>query len=116
MSTLDIIIVNGNSGDLLKKCLSSIALTTQEHFLLSRVVVVDDLSNDDSITGLESIDLPLKLICNEKRSGYGASCNIGSEYCESDYLLFLNTDVTLNPNSLDVPIHFLEQNNNKQDK
>ena len=111
---LDIIIVNRNSGDLLFKCLSSIALSSGEYYSLSKVVIVDDVSSDASLVDIEKIDLPLKLICNEKRSGYGASCNIGARECKGDYILFLNTDVILNINSLDIPIHYLEQPENSR--
>jgi N-acetylglucosaminyl-diphospho-decaprenol L-rhamnosyltransferase len=109
-TSLDIIIVNRNSGIMLKKCLSSISKSLNENFILSKVIVVDDCSSDNSLIEIETIDIPIKLIHNDRRSGYGFSCNIGAQYCDSDYLLFLNTDVALNSNSIEDSLKYLDKN------
>jgi GT2 family glycosyltransferase len=110
--TLDIIMVNRNSGSYLRECLTSISIAEKTGISLERVVVVDDLSSDDSLRGIETIDLPVKCIRNRVRTGYGRSCNIGAAHSNADYLLFINTDVSLCRDSLTTPVSFLEDPHN----
>lgn len=112
--SLDIIIVNRNSGKLLRECISSIVSADKNSFKLSRVYIVDDLSTDNSLEGIRNFKLPLHIIQNSDRSGYGASCNIGARKCKGDFLLFLNTDIILKKDSIAVPIQFLEQPENEK--
>ncbi len=111
--TLDIIIVNWNSGDQLKECLRSVMLADREGFSLSQVIVVDNASADGSLEGLESLDLPLKIINNDKNAGFGAACNQGAEISRADYLLFLNPDTKLNSDSLSMPLRYMEAEANQ---
>jgi N-acetylglucosaminyl-diphospho-decaprenol L-rhamnosyltransferase len=109
LPSLDIILVNRNSGSELFDCLSSIVRADHTAFRLCRVCVVDDGSTDNSATGLAEILLPLEIIRNSEHTGYGASCNRGAESSTADYILFLNTDSLLLADSLDKPILYLEQ-------
>jgi len=112
-NTLDIIIVNWNSGKQLYKCLRSIEATLLDGFKLSRVVIVDNASTDDSMDELGDISLPLSIINNATNQGFGAACNQGSAVCDAHYLLFLNPDTKLFENSLTVPLHFMEDETNQ---
>lgn len=106
--SLDIILVNRNSGNELAECLSSIVQADTTALVLRRVCVVDDASTDHSAAGLDKIRLPLEVIRNSTHTGYGASCNRAAEGGTADYILFLNTDSTLFADSLDKPIRYLE--------
>lgn len=111
--TLEIVLVNRNSGQSLRKCLASIAAADRSAVTLSRVCVVDDCSSDTSMQGCDQIPLPIQLIWNTTRIGYGASCNRGAAASDcADYLLFLNTDTCLEHDSLIVPIRYLEHPEN----
>lgn len=105
---LDIILVNRNSGRHLCECLASIADADKTGITLYRVVVVDDVSSDDSLQGIEAVDLPIECIRNQSRTGYGGSCNRGAAGSDADYLLFLNTDARLLRDSLTIPVRYLE--------
>ena len=59
--SLDIIIVNWNSGAHLLRCLGSMLLASREGFELARVVVVDNASSDGSAGGVDFLDLPADL-------------------------------------------------------
>ena len=52
--SLDIIIVNWNTGDALRHCLSSIEAMDTTSFDLGKVVVVDNASSDTSLQSLET--------------------------------------------------------------
>ncbi len=106
MHSLDIIIVNWNSGEQLRDCLASIAQTGPRS-ILGRVVVVDNASTDDSLAGVERIELPLQIVRNQQNKGFGAACNQGATEGHAEYLLFLNPDARLQPDSLTIPLGFL---------
>ncbi len=116
--SLDIVIVNWNAGRQLRECLDSLAEARTNGFRLRRVVVVDNASTDGSANGLECLcrrhGLPLLLIRNETNLGFGAACNQGARDSESDYLLFLNPDTRIFPDSLRVPVRFMELPENRQ--
>jgi len=83
-------------------------------FTFWRVCIIDDASTDDSLQNIENLDLPIQIIRNTTRRGYGASCNLGAKRSKADYLLFLNTDTRLTFNSLSKPLLYMEQIENKQ--
>jgi hypothetical protein len=109
LPTLDVIIVNWNAGGQLRSCLASLASSRREGFALARVVVVDNASADDSLVGLEAIELPLMLFRNDVNQGFARACNQGADGSRADYLLFLNPDTVLDPDSLDLPVMFMER-------
>jgi GT2 family glycosyltransferase len=113
LKKLDIVIVNWNSGEQLKSCLESIAKTDKNGFELNKVVVVDNTSSDNSLLGLEEIDLPLKIIKNSVNRGFAAACNQGAKESDADYLLFLNPDTLLFEDSLSKPIAFMGKVENR---
>lgn len=108
ISSLDIVIVNWNSGKLLYECVQSISNAVNTNFELNNIIVVDNASQDDSLSGIEKIKLPIKVIRNSENLGFSKSCNMGSKFSQSDYILFLNPDTKLYENSLIVPISFLD--------
>ncbi|KJE27071.1 glycosyltransferase like 2 family protein [Geobacillus kaustophilus] len=116
MVTLDIVIVNWNSGLQLKDCLSSIIKTNKTGLSIDRVVVVDNNSQDESISSIIDLkkELPLEIIYNEENKGFGAACNQGALNSKADYLLFLNPDTMLFENSLINPLSFMEKPENKK--
>ena len=113
--SMDIIIVNWNSGGLLHDCLESInCAADHDSFTLNRVVVVDNASLDGSADELDEFKMPLFIIRNELNRGFAAACNQGAERSGADYLLFLNPDTYLNRGSLAKPIIFMEKEVNRQ--
>lgn len=106
---LSIVIVNWNAGRQLTDCLKSIRAFGHS---VSSVIVVDNASNDESLIGIEMLDLPIKIIRNADNRGFGAACNQGASVATGDYLLFLNPDVRLFKQSLSVPLAFMKQSEN----
>ena len=107
---LDIVIVNWNSGDFLKKCLNSL-----NHFGLNeiqKVVIIDNNSSDDSCILDKSYEFNLEVVKNQKNVGFGSACNQGAELCSSQYILFLNPDTQIFENSLSLPLDFINNDSN----
>jgi N-acetylglucosaminyl-diphospho-decaprenol L-rhamnosyltransferase len=114
MIDLDIVIVNWNSGPHLRDCLQSISPASQAAFLLSNCIVVDNASEDGSADGLDGLPLPLKVVKNQENKGFAYACNQGARLGNSGYILFLNPDVKLFPESLVKAIQFLDEKGNEQ--
>jgi N-acetylglucosaminyl-diphospho-decaprenol L-rhamnosyltransferase len=108
LPTLDVILVNWNAGDQLRRCLATIP-SHPEGFHLNRVVVVDNGSSDGSITALDGLGLPLTILANTENRGFAAACNQGAAGSGATYLLFLNPDTRLEGDSLSTPLAFMEQ-------
>ncbi|MBS0207282.1 MAG: glycosyltransferase family 2 protein [Planctomycetes bacterium] len=95
----------------MKQCLMSIA-TCDGLDRISRVIVVDNGSDDGSCDDLPVIPVPLSIIRNGVNRGFAAGCNIGAAYCQTDYILFLNPDSVLLSESICVPLDFLDDPRN----
>ena len=105
MPGLDIVIVNWNAGPWLRDCLESLAACDQGD--IARVTVVDNASADGSADGLDDLPLPLETIRNRRNVGFAAACNQGAERGTSEYLLFLNPDTRLFPDTLRTVVRFM---------
>ena len=109
-NTLSIVIVNWNSGPLLRACLDSIVAhrsELQEDLFLERLIVVENASTDDSATSLDYPELPLLILRNSANLGFAAACNQGARACGGEVILFLNPDAKLQRGSLRAPLELL---------
>jgi len=105
--SLDIVIVNWNTGSALRACVDSIA-AARAGVALSRVVVVDNASSDDSVATATNSVLPIEIVRNHVNLGFAAACNQGARASAADYLLFLNPDTRLEPDTLSRTLAFIE--------
>ena len=111
---ISIVIVNWNSGNQLSDAINSII--RYHKGLISSVIIVDNASNDNSMTFIKYLkDLPflLDIICNSENLGFGFACNQGAAKVKSEFILFLNPDTQLYDNSISVPLAFMKRPNNK---
>jgi GT2 family glycosyltransferase len=95
--TVSLIIVNYNASEGIVACVSSALSQVDE------VIVVDNASNDDSLSRLEAVfpgDRRLKVVRNRINLGFAAGCNIGVDHSIGSCLLFLNPDCVLMPGSV----------------
>jgi N-acetylglucosaminyl-diphospho-decaprenol L-rhamnosyltransferase len=111
-ASLDIIIVNWNTGHHLRDCLESIIEADKSALIVERLVVVDNASSDDSLENIPLTDPAPIVIQNQENRGFAAACNQGAQNSKSDYLLFLNPDTRLYTNSLVNPVNFMQQPSN----
>jgi N-acetylglucosaminyl-diphospho-decaprenol L-rhamnosyltransferase len=106
--SIHIVIVNWNTGDYLIRCLRSVALANRDDVNLDRVTVVDNASTDESAARIDGHDLPLEVVHNARNIGFAAACNQGATGSGADYLLFLNPDTRLFPETLAVVTTFMD--------
>lgn len=89
-----IIIPNCNNGKWINKCIDSVLNQTYKDF---KLIIVDDLSTDNSIDIIKSYkDDRIILIQNKRKRYNGGSRNVGIEYAldnlDFDYFCFLDSD------------------------
>ena len=110
MIDLDVVVVNWNAGNQLSDCLLSLALACQNSvFQLSKCTVVDNASTDGSTDSLGDLPLRPELIKNRANAGFATASNQGASAGSASYILFLNPDVRLFPDSLTKPLLFLSE-------
>lgn len=106
---VDIVIVNWNAGVQMERCIQSIAASERDGFTLGRVVVVDNASTDGSADDLIHAELPLTVIRNPENRGFAAACNQGAAGSDAEYLLFLNPDARVFPDSISLALAAMER-------
>lgn len=87
-SSVTVVIVNWNSGELLRRCLN--ALVTQTH-IPDRVVVIDNASSDNSFEVVTEFPA-FELIRNSSNLGFAAGNNLALHGCNTDFVALLNPD------------------------
>jgi N-acetylglucosaminyl-diphospho-decaprenol L-rhamnosyltransferase len=102
--SVDIVIVNWNSGPQLLDCLESISRYGGEH--VRQVIVVDNGSTDDSADVDVEVE-SLSVIKANRNLGFAAACNLGARRGSAHFVLFLNPDACLHPGTLDSVRKFM---------
>lgn len=105
---VDIIIVNWNSGRLLKKCVDSIVLSGNES-LVNKIIIIDNHSSDLSIAEVVQ-HRKIEIIQNYENLGFAKACNQGFKCCTAPYVLLLNPDTELLDNTVGECLNFMEVN------
>ena len=103
---VDIVIVNWNAGSLLKTCLQALAESTIVERL--NVVVVDNASSDQSLQAIGAPRIHFEIIRNATNRGFAAACNQGAASSQAPYILFLNPDVRVKPETLGTVLSYFE--------
>lgn len=107
MKVLNIIIINWNGGDTIKKCLTAVFDSNLDKELFN-VFVVDNNSSDNSIDLISGLSTNLTIIKNKTNIGFGSACNIVLKNYPSEFVLILNPDVFVNKESLNESLSFMK--------
>jgi len=112
---ISIIIVNYNNAKYLKKSLNS-ALNQSYNF--KEIIVVDDISNDNSIEILKKYKKKIKYYVNKKKTKYGSYNQINSYYegfkkSKGKYIFFLDSDDYFAKNKVKLVIKKFNQLSSK---
>lgn len=77
------------------------------------VIILDGCNNIQTINYLDSLSekkLPIKVLHNDSKRGYGIANNIAVDNSKGDILVFINSDVFPSPGSIDKLVSFLIEN------
>ena len=102
---VSIIIVNYNTSDMLRECVQSIVRHTNG--VTYQIIVVDNASRTEEVEKLRSIE-SITLIESPENIGFGRANNLGLEYTNSRYILFLNSDTILQNNAIKMLFEYAE--------
>jgi hypothetical protein len=103
---IDIVIVNWNSHDFLRKCVLSISNSKQVD-LVSNMIIIDNNSTDDSLQLLPVND-KLQVLKNTENLGFAKACNQGFKMSQSKYILLLNPDAVLLESTISDSFDYME--------
>jgi len=109
---LSIIIVSWNVRDKLKENLRSIFDSTSETGLDFEVFVVDNNSSDKTAEMVAGEFPQIKLIANQENAGFGKANNQAIRQAQGRYLLFLNPDMKIFPDTLPAMVRWMDANQN----
>ncbi len=104
---LSVIILNYNVRYFLEQCLASV----QEALIgiNSEIIVVDNLSTDDSCDMIKSRFPNIKLIENDSNLGFPKGNNIGVASANGDYICILNPDTVVAEDTFEKILAFAEK-------
>jgi GT2 family glycosyltransferase len=106
MVKVSVILVNHNSGMLLRDCLCSVYKQTEQ--IDYDAIVVDNASSDESARIVRSEFPRVRVIESDRNLGFSAGCNLGARSATGDYLLFLNPDTVLVENTTKILADYLD--------
>ncbi len=110
---LSVIIVSWNVCDLLDKCLESLRQARRslrppdENSFSIEIIVVDSASDDGSAELVRAKYPGVALLPQSRNVGFTRGNNIGLEHARGAYLLLLNPDTEVSPDSLGKLLDFL---------
>jgi len=94
---VSIIILNYNAGNLLLNCVDSVFKSTYPNF---EVLVVDNISTDNSHAVCKKKFEKIHLIENKENLGYCEGNNVGIRNANGEFVVILNPDTIVEPNWL----------------
>ncbi len=107
--TLSVIIVNWNTSQLLKQCLTSLYVNMP--IAPVEIIVVDNGSADESVEMIKNNFPDVILVRNKDNLGFAKANNQGMKLSKGKYLALLNTDTQIDHDIFGNLINFLDRNN-----
>lgn len=108
MKSISIIIVNFNAGDLLSRCVSSALAST----VPVEIIISDNRSSDQSLSVVRQ-NFPheqrLTIIENGVNLGFAKANNVALKKAQGDFLLFLNPDCIIHPDTIEKMLSTMEK-------
>ncbi len=95
---VSIIVVNFNQRLLTLDCLASLEKVTYPNY---EIIVVDNNSQDGSVTAISQRYPKIKQIANSTNLGYVGGNNVGIKHSKGKYLLILNNDTRVTPSFIE---------------
>ncbi|OGO36020.1 MAG: hypothetical protein A2W35_15030 [Chloroflexi bacterium RBG_16_57_11] len=107
---LSVIVVNWNTGDLLRRCLESIYADLAD--IQAEVLVVDSASTDRSLIATQEQFPQAHYLRTQVNIGFGSANNLALRQAKGDYLLLLNPDTLVHPGAINTLLDYMGQNQN----
>ena len=105
-SLISIIVLNYNAGKLLLDCIESIKKSSYQNI---EILVIDNISSDQSQLKCKEKFPDIKLIQNKKNLGYCGGNNVGIKEAKGEFIIILNPDTIVKPNFINELISAYEK-------
>jgi len=105
---LSVIIVNYNTCELTVQALHSVYRSDTSFAF--EVILVDNHSSDGSVDTIRKQFPELTLIANDDNVGFAKANNQGIRLARGRYVLLLNSDTVIKPNTLETMLRFMDAN------
>lgn len=102
-----IIIVNYNTRQLTLDCLASVYASQSSYQY--ELIVIDNASHDCSVEAIREAYPDVQLIANQNNTGFAVANNQGMEIAKGRYVLLLNSDTVVQPDTLHTMIYFMDR-------
>lgn len=103
---LSVIYVSYNTKDITRESLKR--LLASKHQLQMEIIVVDNASRDDSVAMLKAEFPDIPLIENKVNVGFGRANNQALPLIHGRYVLLLNTDAYVAPDTIEKTVAYME--------
>jgi N-acetylglucosaminyl-diphospho-decaprenol L-rhamnosyltransferase len=103
---LTVILVNYNTADLLPQALGNLRQAAAD--LRFSTVIVDNASRDHSVALIRKQFPDCRLIANQDNVGFGRANNQALSLLDGRYLLLLNTDAFVAPDTLEKTVAYMD--------
>ena len=104
---VSVVIVSFNTRDILRRCLLAIYEFTKR--VTFEIIVVDNASTDGTAEAIQAGFPSVKLLQNDRNTGFAAGQNRGLLAASGTYALVLNSDVILTEDSIAKLVDYLKQ-------
>lgn len=113
---VSIVILAWNNQKDLQACIESICDTYKDYY---QIIVVDNASTDNTAEYLQELEQIwdnkqgiLTIITNKDNLGYAAGNNVALRHIQGEYILWLNQDIVVQPNSIEKLVYILDTHDN----
>lgn len=103
---VSILVVNYNTCRLTLDCLQSVYASETDYRY--EVIVIDNHSSDGSVEAIQAAYPQLTFLANQENTGFAKANNQGMEVASGRYILLLNSDTLVQPDTLDTMIRFMD--------
>ena len=104
---VSVVIVHYETPSLLKSCVAALRASTDVSI---ETFVIDNASRNFDESALDSQDDGLKVVRNARNEGFAVASNQGLKAARGRYLLLLNPDTFVEPNTLSTMLRYMDEN------
>jgi len=105
---VSICMVSLNCWNVLEDCL--VSLRKSDRGVSHEIIMVDNASTDDTVRKTRELFPEVRIIPNDENVGFTIATNQAIRASSGRYILWLNTDTILRPDSLAVLVRYLDEN------
>ncbi len=116
MVKLSVIILSYNTKELTKRCLETLFDSLEKSTVDSEIIVIDNASEDGSSQMLDTfrknkpVNVQFQIIKNKTNIGFTGGNNQGIASAKSEYILLLNSDVTVDDVDFKELLAYMSEN------